>query len=146
MENEKNSGLPDDWFEDLLTAPDTGEEIGTDEQAVSSHAMTGLSDLELEKIMQEAMSDDWDIPLTEAEPEPQPEPVQDREYADNLEEDPEDEPQALPEGGVPRKVRPRHKGGYGLFGLPHLLSTAIWAAIILVIGVSLGRLDRKSVV
>ncbi|MDD6199668.1 MAG: endolytic transglycosylase MltG [Firmicutes bacterium] len=140
MENEKNNGLPDDWFEDLLTAPDTGEEIGTDEQAVSSHAMTGLSDLELEKIMQEAMSDDWDIPLTEAEPEPQPEPVQDREYADNLEEDPEDEPQALPEGGVPRKVRPRHKGGYGLFGLPHLLSTAIWAAIILVIGVSLGRL------
>ena len=39
-----------------------------------------------------------------------------------------------------RKVRPRRKKGYGLFGLPHLLSTAIWGALILFIGITLGRL------
>lgn len=39
-----------------------------------------------------------------------------------------------------RKVRPRRKAGYGLFGIPHLLSTAIWLAIAVLIGVSLGRL------
>ena len=38
-----------------------------------------------------------------------------------------------------RKVRPKWKKGYGLFGIPHILSTVIWLAIILVIGVSLGR-------
>ena len=39
-----------------------------------------------------------------------------------------------------KKGRPRRKSGYGLFGLPHLLSTAIWLAIILVIGVTAGRM------
>lgn len=38
-----------------------------------------------------------------------------------------------------RKVRPKWKKGYGLFGIPHILSTVIWFAIILAIGVSLGR-------
>jgi len=38
-----------------------------------------------------------------------------------------------------RKGRPKHKKGYGLFGIPHILSTFIWLAIIVAIGVSLGR-------
>lgn len=38
-----------------------------------------------------------------------------------------------------RRGRPKRKKGYGLFGIPHLLSTAIWLALIVVIGVSLGR-------
>ncbi len=41
--------------------------------------------------------------------------------------------------GIPSKRRPGIKKGYGLFGIPHILSTAIWAAIILAIGLSLGR-------
>ena len=32
------------------------------------------------------------------------------------------------------------KKGYGLFGIPHIISTVVWLAIILAIGVSLGRL------
>ena len=39
-----------------------------------------------------------------------------------------------------RKGRPTRKKGSGLFGIPHLLSTCIWLAIILAIGISLGRL------
>lgn len=40
----------------------------------------------------------------------------------------------------PRKGRPKRKKGYGLFGLPHLAATAVWLAIIVSIGVSLGRM------
>ena len=39
-----------------------------------------------------------------------------------------------------KKGRPARKKGYGLFGLPHFVSTAIWLAIILWAGVSLGRI------
>ena len=40
----------------------------------------------------------------------------------------------------PRKGRPKRKGGYGLFGLPHLAATVVWLAIIVMIGTSLGRM------
>lgn len=39
-----------------------------------------------------------------------------------------------------RKRRPRRKDGYGLLGIPHLIATVIWLAIIVAIGVSLGRI------
>ena len=39
-----------------------------------------------------------------------------------------------------RKVRPKRKKGAGLLGIPHLLATVIWLALIVVIGVSMGRL------
>lgn len=38
------------------------------------------------------------------------------------------------------KGRPKMKKGYGLLGIPHIISTVIWLAIILAIGVSLGRM------
>ena len=38
------------------------------------------------------------------------------------------------------KGRPKMKKGYGLFGLPHVVATLIWLAIILAIGVSFGRM------
>ena len=41
---------------------------------------------------------------------------------------------------APRKGRPKRKGGYGLFGLPHLAATLVWLAIIVMIGTSLGRM------
>ncbi len=39
-----------------------------------------------------------------------------------------------------RKIRPKFKKGYGLFGIPHILSTGIWLVIILVIGLTIGNL------
>lgn len=41
---------------------------------------------------------------------------------------------------IPRKGRPKRRKGDGLFGLPHLLATAVWLAIVLAIGVTLGKL------
>ena len=38
-----------------------------------------------------------------------------------------------------KKGRPARKKGYGLLGIPHILATCVWLAIILWVGVSLGR-------
>lgn len=38
-----------------------------------------------------------------------------------------------------KKTRPRKKEGYGLFGIPHIFSTVVWAALILFIGITVGR-------
>ena len=47
----------DKWLEELLAAPDLGAEIGVDEQAIAAAGLTHPSDLELEKIMQEVLSE-----------------------------------------------------------------------------------------
>ena len=38
-----------------------------------------------------------------------------------------------------RKGRPKAKKGYGLLGIPHIISTVIWLGITAMIGISLGR-------
>ena len=68
----------------------------------------------------------------------------DQEYRDNL----PDESQELPEKKMrkqtdPRptlKGRPKRKKGEGLFGIPNILVTFVWLALILAIGVTLGRM------
>lgn len=48
---------------------------------------------------------------------------------------------STPEEGSPmKKGRPIRQKRYALFGIPHLAATLIWGAIILLIGVSIGRL------
>ncbi len=142
MENEKFNRHADDWFDGLMDTPETGDEIGTDEQAVAGYDMADLSDIELEKIIQEAMDDEWDLAddiIVESETELDPDDDDVDAVADmyTQEEDEYDDDEY--EEAVPRKVRPKRKDGYGLFGLPHFLSTAIWAGLILFIGISLGR-------
>ena len=44
----------------------------------------------------------------------------------------------VPSKPLPKR-RPKLKKGYGLFGIPHIISTVIWLALIVAIGVSLGR-------
>ena len=174
MENEKNPRM-----EDLLAAPEMGQEIGPDENAVASAGLIQHEDAELERIITEtkAMEDphgeeDFDTMPAESlpEPEPVPYPAEDadeefmqpqEEYSDEPLMDspteifeaidmsqaysdaaPEDEEiPELPEtpDAPQRKRRPRMKKGYGLLGIPHILATVIWLAIIVAIGVSLGR-------
>lgn len=55
------------------------------------------------------------------------------------EQEEEDEEEPEEEAPLPKR-RPRIKKGYGLFGIPHILSTVIWFAIVVAIGVSLGRM------
>lgn len=92
-----------------------------------------------------------------------PEPFRDEEYRDTFGEGTElqqifsDEPYSPAEPAEPelpteepiaeiteeppmKKGRPKRKKGYGLLGIPHLLVTLVWLAIIAFIGVSLGRM------
>lgn len=160
MDNEKINGQSEheseseNWLDELLAAPEVGQEIGPDEDAISGANLTHPSDAELEQILQEALNTDW---LTEedpapAEPEPPAEQFHDEEYRDafgdsgeELEEVFGDAPVTKKAASRPsdshilRKGRPKKKKGYGLLGIPHLLATVIWLMIIVAIGVSLGR-------
>ena len=152
MDNKKitDPNLGSDWFDDILHQPALDTEIGPDENAVAAAGLSDISDLEFEKIMQEALAEQVNAPDPAADDLLEIAPADELpdEYADEgtpaptAEEDmpaTEEEPPADPNVPV-RKVRPRRKKGYGLFGLPHLLSTAIWVALILFIGSTLGRL------
>lgn len=146
----------DSWMDELFTTPDHGDEILPDEQAMSSAGLTHPEDMEIDRIIQETLSENWGAEQPEEEkPEEAPEPFRDEEYRDAFGEgealeqifsdaplDPEPQETEVPEEEeeVPKgKRRPKRKEGYGLLGIPHVLVTLIWAAIVLVLGVSLGR-------
>lgn len=59
--------------------------------------------------------------------------------APQMPEEPEDKPQPKKEAPV-KKGRPKRKGKYGLLGIPHILSTAVWIGLILIIGITAGRM------
>lgn len=128
---------------DLLTAPEVGQEITPDSRAMDFHGMLGHD--EEEPPFDMSILDDPEFALPE-EPEPPKDDVNDQEYRDNGKEFDAmfDTPAA--EDPVPthqrptRKGRPKRKKGEGLLGIPHILVTFVWLALILAIGVTLGRM------
>ena len=151
MDNENRSGQPgsENWVDDVLSAPDLGQEIGPDEHAIQGANLTDLSDMEVDRIVQETKSSDWqDTAPQPADPEPQL--FRDEEYRDAFgegeelaavfEDKPVKKDEDAPQDAPVKKRRPRRKKGDGLLGIPHLLATAIWLLIIVAIGVSLGRM------
>jgi len=89
-------------------------------------------ELEIDRIL----STDWDnIDLPE-EPAEEPTPIQELSEAD--EAVPESEQPEKGRSRLPKKGRPK-KNGDGFLGIPHIFATVIWLALILAIGVSLGR-------
>ena len=65
-----------------------------------------------------------------------------RAFSDGTPEEPtepETQPEEKKEPPV-KKGRPKRKGKYGLLGIPHILSTAVWLGLILIIGVTAGRM------
>lgn len=154
MENENRSGNPgnDSWVDDVLSAPKIGQEIGPDEQAIQSANLSHPNDAEVEQIMSEANAGAFDQPAEEPQqPADESQLFHDDEYRDAFGEGEElqevfsDKPMKKrrneTEENVPvRKGRPKRKAAHSLLGLPHLLATAVWAAIIVFIGVSLGKI------
>ena len=168
---DENKKIPEsesvnDWLDEILKTPKQPQTEGLDAHA-ETMGLPNLADMELEKIIQETMADDWttaddEMLLPEIEKTIQGDDFQDTfgtgemldpaYYTDNGElpqqtdmpedmaqpdydeEDPDDPDY------VPRKVRPKRKDGYGLFGLPHLASAVIWALVCIAVGISLGRL------
>ncbi len=151
------------WLNDLLNNPKPVKEIGADEQAVESAGLTDPQDAELEKILAEDWSKIPDLEELEAleasetqeealappeltvssEPKKQIDPeiseatiVMDKVIPDDINE----ELFMESENYTDRKIRPKRKKGYGLLGIPHILATAVWLALIVAIGLSLGRM------
>ncbi len=137
----------------LLSDPVVGEEIQADEHAVYHAGLSHPADAEIDKILDDAKAmntpSDATAPINidgvssetvvfEAQEMP---PIQDYVDPSNLLDQPEENKEEVPEEEPPLpKGRPKAKKGYGLLGIPHILSTVIWLAITLAIGVSLGRL------
>lgn len=134
---------------DPFTDPVMGSEITPDENAMAWHGMTHPSEPEPEFNM-DILND---LGLEDEEPTPQQEPFHDALYRDTFGDGEEFQsmftaaPTQEEEADMPqtktrhaRKGRPRRKKGDGLLGIPHLISTVVWLALIVAIGVSLGRL------
>ena len=163
MDNEtKNTGS--DWLDEILGTKNTPKELGPDEIAVAAAGLTHPDDAELEKIIQETMAENWgDEPAAqEAAPAPsKPEtPAQPQKkapqkarttrrstptrrmpvHSDVMQvEETEDSSDSTPKKFFDRTRTPGSKP-YGLWGIPHIVSSFIWLAVILAIGISVGRL------
>lgn len=156
MDNNKWTPSPEDdtsWLDELLESSDYGEDaikkIQTPEEAPAA-----ATDDEIDQIMRDILSDNWYLadPAEPTPPAPQkltppPAPpvaeddtvVVEEDY-DYVEEDDCDEEEEEDPNAPIRKVRPKWKSSYGLFGLPHLVSVLIWIGIVVSVGLSLGRL------
>ncbi len=142
-DQDKQIPQPDDntWLDELLGTSMENEPLGIDDAAMDSHDMGQISDRELDEILKDVAAQDWAI----EDFEPKLAPPSDADfYADNGQTaaEPVEEAEAEPEDpdAPVRKVRPKGKKGYGFFGIPHLLSTGIWLALAVVVGISLGQL------
>lgn len=150
------ASMVDSWLEEIMKKMDLPEEEqtadGSDPLAGLTGSMPPLEDLtpvdddELERIVQETLAEDWSsepsaeesdptrfFPVQEAAPAaPQPDPSETGNTPDGTQppkdKSPDDE-----------KIRPKKGGGYGLWGIPHIISTAIWLVLIVAIGISLAR-------
>lgn len=141
--------------EDRLTEPELAEELQAAEADMAAAGLTHPDQSEMERILEEAMELVSMDPGTPEQPDPE------QIYADTPEDVGElldyDEPEAPDaymdsdredeDGAIlpPRKGRPKRRGGAGLLGIPHILVTAVWLALCVIIGVSLGRIAWVSV-
>ena len=146
------------WFDEILgtsSRPQQNPELGLDESAIYEKGLIHPADIELEKIIQEAKEMDFSdnsisqnsaidsssttkIPLAEL----------DESYIPVAEIDISAIPQDIAENSnsfteeakQEKKGRPKREKGYGLWGIPHILSTIVWIFVVFAVGVSLGRL------
>ena len=128
----------------LLTEPETHPEIVADHHAMNYHGM-------LEHGQEEPPFDMSILEHPEFMEPPSSMPTEDsgdQEYrASNQEFDamfqapaPESEKAPPAEHAVVNKGRPKRRKGEGLLGIPSILTTFVWLALILVIGVTAGRM------
>lgn len=96
-----------------------------------------VGDFEIDKLL--AADALEETPEVSSPPVPAEMPIWEPEFLAEEQEEvnvTEEEPQPVE---ILKKGRPKRKSGYGLFGIPHIVSTLIWLGLILAIGVTLGR-------
>jgi len=167
-EQEQEVSIPADAVEEpetsldheLLTTPHPGDEITADEHAMAWHGMTHPTEPEPPFDLSVLEDPEFDEPEIPAEEEVKPDYLLEAEslLAETHEEpahlEYSDDPQAFEEvfnaqeekpkkashDRPVRKGRPKRKKGEILFGLPQILVTVVWLAVILAIGVTLGQM------
>ena len=131
LPNEEPPELPDTPAEGSPAA-EASAEAEEGKEADSGIDLSILDDPELEEV------------LFAEEPET-PAPDQDfqesstREF-DEMMDAPQQEQKSPVNERPPRKGRPKRKKGEGLLGIPNMLATVVWLALILAIGVTAGRM------
>lgn len=146
--------------EDPFTAPETQQEILPEEDAMVFHGMAepgqpeeefdmdllnGLDESDEESPRKAPDSQETDLL---SEPSREPECPGEREYRDDADDEEfdqllhaEPEKEEVPSHKRPAyKGRPKHRKGEGFFGIPNILTTVVWLAITVLIGVTLGRM------
>lgn len=113
LDDEEDFSLPDEFFLPVEKS-ESDEPIPEKEPVYTEVDLTGI-----------LLPQHVDAIEQEAEPEPEAEETEEAEeiYAPPL-----------------SKRRPKNTGTYGFFGIPHMVVTAIWLALILFIGASAGRM------
>ena len=139
--------IPEILEHDALAAPELGSEITSDAPAMSRHDMADPA--ETLPYIDLSILDDPDLDLDSgllAEEQPDADPLSDGPFGD-ADQDfaeafsaPAEEPQVPTHERPARKGRPKRKKGEGLLGIPHMLVTVVWLAIIVMVGVTLGRM------
>ena len=130
--NNQNNNQNEDWLDQILGRQNVPRELGPDELAVSGHRLTHPDEMDLERIVQETIAEAWE---DEKKVKTTPTPPVTRATA------PVSTGPELPKQAAPVEKKPeKKKGGYGMFGIPHVLSTLFWAFLIIFIGTALGRL------
>ena len=120
--DDEDASLPEEFPEAeptqviSLTSEEVPEEVMAEEEVYASE--------EEEEEYEDVLPAEVDADVAEPAEEPAEEVV------------PQEE--AAPEKPMGKR-RPKMRKGYGFFGIPHIISTAIWLALIVAIGVSLGR-------
>lgn len=144
---------------DGLEAPVLGTPLTPDEDALNFHGMLHhgekeppfdlsiLEDPELNAPAEEPVKPEAPEELTILPEAELPEEVPaDQEYRDGgadfekIMEAPAPQPEVPPHNRPTRKGRPKRKKGEGLLGIPNILTTIVWLALILAIGVTAGRM------
>ena len=125
-----------------LMAVEVRQELLPDTSAMDANGLLGHG--ELEPAFDMSILDDPDLQLP-GDPDPAQE-LQEQQYRDDSkefdtllnapvrEEKPAPPPRKAPKG------RPKRKKGEGLLGIPNILATFVWLALIVMIGVTAGRM------
>lgn len=124
---------------EAVMAPTPEQEIETEAQQLPEPEQALVQETAPEDVPQE---EPYVLPVQEPVAEQTALPVEEIPEVAVQESQPEEEtpaPEEEPRKSKPRKRRPKMKKGYGLFGLPHLAVTAVWLALVIAIGVSLGN-------
>lgn len=107
-------------------------ELGPDDEALAAAGLIRPEEDELERVVQESLAENFSDAFAEEPAPAEEEFIQDEEAPAG--EEKTKKPTLL------RKLRPKMKGAYGLWGIPHIVATVIWIALIAFIGGSIGQL------